>query len=215
MGRSMARPIAIALCFVLPLIAHAQVTVYRCTDSFGAVTLQNGTPCPKGSKQEKRTVEPAQSVATPAPVTLLPVTPQPPSAPQTQAQAPTQTRATPDPLPAATLPESERLPPPPLYQCNTVDQDSYLSDVPDPPQRCVRLNTTGLDGNASNGAGEACAMVSDQCQRIPDGQACDAWKRRVREAEAAWKFARADSAEKNKAEYERIARVAVETTCGQ
>src|SRR3546814_7652727 len=27
-------------------------TIYRCTNALGALTIQNGIPCPKGSKQE-------------------------------------------------------------------------------------------------------------------------------------------------------------------
>ena len=30
--------------------AHGQVVIYRCTDASGALTIQNNTPCPKGSK---------------------------------------------------------------------------------------------------------------------------------------------------------------------
>ena len=29
--------------------AHAAVVIYRCTDAFGRLTVQNDTPCPKGS----------------------------------------------------------------------------------------------------------------------------------------------------------------------
>ena len=119
------------------------------------------------------------------------------------------------PLPAAQTRPGERLPPPPLYQCNTVENDSYLSDTPDPKPRCVRVETVGIDGSQQLGAGQACTMVYDQCQRIPDGAACPAWRKRVNEAQAAWTFARADSADALKAEYERIARVVAETTCNQ
>ena len=42
--------------------ASAQgVVIYRCTDANGALTIQNDTPCPKGSKQDRRVME-----ATPA-----------------------------------------------------------------------------------------------------------------------------------------------------
>src|SRR5690606_32166603 len=41
--------------------------IYRCTDASGAVTIQNDTPCPAGSKQQIRKVE------------ALPSTPPPPS----------------------------------------------------------------------------------------------------------------------------------------
>src|SRR3546814_7776867 len=32
-------------------------TIYRCTNALGALTIQNGIPCPKGSKQEVQVVE--------------------------------------------------------------------------------------------------------------------------------------------------------------
>ena len=39
--------------------AHGQVVIYRCTDASGALTIQNNTPCPKGSTQQRRVVEAA------------------------------------------------------------------------------------------------------------------------------------------------------------
>ena len=206
-------------------MAQQAVILYRCTDAVGVVTLQNDTPCPKGQRQEKRIVE-AAATAAPFPVPL----PSPPaqvvqsSVPDSaQTEPPTDASAAQTgaaiaavlPLPAARTAPAERLPPPPLYQCNTPDQDSYLSDTPDPKPRCVRVETVGIDGSQQLGAGQACTMVYDQCQRIPDAAACPAWRKRVNEAQAAWTFARADSADALKAEYERIARVVAETTCNQ
>ena len=117
------------------------------------------------------------------------------------------------PLPAAEKAIAERLPPPPLYQCNTPDNDSYLSDTSEPKPRCVPIGTVGIDGSQALGAGQACSMVFDQCQRVGDNAACDAWRRRVNQAQSAWTFGRADSAAELKREYERIARVVAETTC--
>ncbi|HEX2082275.1 MAG TPA: DUF4124 domain-containing protein [Xanthomonadaceae bacterium] len=210
--------------------AMAQTVLYRCTDARGVVTLQNDTPCAKGSKQEKRVVEDVSAAPFPQPLpgppALVAVPDQspantPPAAASTPAVAP----ASPTPaatgasavlpLPEAKTPPAERLPPPPLYQCNTVQNDSYLSDTPEPKPRCVRMDTVGIDGTQQLGAGSACSMVYDQCQRVPDGAACDAWRQRVNEAQAAWTFARADSADELKAEYERIARIVAETTCNR
>ena len=207
-------------------MAQQAVVLYRCTDARGVVTLQNDTPCPKGQRQEKRVVE-AAATAAPFPVPL----PSPPAEIVQMPAAPSRAQADQAipsnavdtsapvspvlPLPAAQTRAGERLPPPPLYQCNTVENDSYLSDTPDPKPRCVRVETVGIDGSQQLGAGQACTMVYDQCQRIPDGAACPAWRKRVNEAQAAWTFARADSADALKAEYERIARVVAETTCNQ
>ena len=34
------------------------VVIYRCTDAFGALTVQNDVPCPKGTKQQKQVIQP-------------------------------------------------------------------------------------------------------------------------------------------------------------
>lgn len=207
-------------------MAQQAVVLYRCTDARGVVTLQNDTPCPKGQRQEKRVVEAAATAAPfpvplqspPAEIVQMPAAPSRPQADQAIPSNAVDTLAPVSPvlpLPAAQTRPGERLPPPPLYQCNTVENDSYLSDTPDPKPRCVRVETVGIDGSQQLGAGQACTMVYDQCQRIPDGAACPAWRKRVNEAQAAWTFARADSADALKAEYERIARVVAETTCNQ
>jgi hypothetical protein len=206
--------------------AQKAVVLYRCTDARGVVTLQNDTPCPKGHQQEKRVVE-AAATAAPFPVPLPPppaeIVQMSAASNRPQADQPIPSNAVDTsapvspvlPLPAAQKPPGERLPPPPLYQCNTAENDSYLSDTSDPKPRCVRVETVGIDGSRQLGAGQACTMVYDQCQRIPDGAACPAWRKRVNEAQAAWTFARADSAAELKTEYERIARVVAETTCNQ
>lgn len=211
--------VALLLAFSTTAPSAAQeVVMYRCTDARGVVTLQNDVACPKGTQQEKRVVDtgataapfpdlpnaPAKTI-TPSPVPVL--GPQP--APATDKFTPVL------PLPDAKTPPQERLPPPPLYQCNTAENDSYLSDTPDPKPRCVRMNTVGIDGSQQLGAGAACSMVYDQCQRVPDNAACPAWRKRVNEAQAAWTYARADMAAQAKADYERIARVVAETTCNQ
>jgi hypothetical protein len=45
--------------------AHAQSTIYRCTDASGAMTIQNN-PCPAGSKEDKRSVKGVESRPLPA-----------------------------------------------------------------------------------------------------------------------------------------------------
>ena len=180
------------------------VVIYRCTDAFGALTVQNDVPCPKGTKQQKQVIQP------PPPMPAYRPVPEPVPAAKALSPVP-EPVAEPAPLPIA---DSERLPPPALYQCNTYDHDSYLSEVATPEPRCVRLETTDLSGSADSTAGVACEMVTDQCQRVADGGACVAWKQRLREAEAAWKFARAEDADANKAEYERVQRIVRDSTCG-
>jgi hypothetical protein len=44
----------LGLAGLLQTASAQSVVIYRCTDASGALTIQNGTPCPKGSKQERR-----------------------------------------------------------------------------------------------------------------------------------------------------------------
>src|SRR3546814_6318329 len=52
------------------------------------------------------------------------------------------------------LADADRLPPPPLYQCNTWDNQKYLSEDADPKPRCVQLQTTGLAGDPNRARSE-------------------------------------------------------------
>ena len=199
-----------AAAWLLP--AHASATgvvIYRCTNAFGALTVQNDVPCPKGSKQKKQVIQ------APPP---MPAYRPPAHAEHTEPAVPAAPVPASAPAPAPDVPaiaDADRLPPPVLYQCNTYDNDSYLSENGTPPQRCVRLQTTDLAGAVDDSAGVACQMVTDQCQRIADGAACAAWKRRLRELEAGWKFARAAEAQAAKAEYERAVAIVRDSTCGR
>jgi len=222
----MIRNTIFALSFALAMSPAAQaqsgeVVIYRCTDAKGKVTIQNGAPCPKGAKEEKRAVQgptvvpsytpPAPSTP-PAQTKPAPVTPTPTPTP---ALAPT-TAAQPSAPPAAKTPPAERLPPPPIFQCNTWDNDSYLSENGDPKPRCVTLNTTDLSGNPANlPGGAACEMKTDQCQRVPDGQACEAWKKRQREVESTWRHARANDKQSLQEEFARVTQIYEDSTCAK
>ena len=203
--------VVFVLCLAMGGIAPASVfaadvVIYRCTDRFGALTVQNDMPCPKGSKQQKQVIQPPPPMPAYRPV----ATPQP----QPSAPSPAPTPAVPDEPETSKIADADRLPPPVLYQCNTYDHDSYLSENATPQPRCVALQTTDLQG-ASNNLGNACQMVTDQCQRVADGAACSAWKQRLRETEAAWKFARPADADANRAEYERVQTIVRDSTCGK
>ena len=178
--------------------AHAGVVIYRCTDAFGHLTVQNDVPCPKGSKQRKQVVDtpppmPAYRAPTPATPTLRSVAPMPAS------EAP--------PTAPATV-----LPPPPLFRCHTPDGDSYLDESNTPSPRCIAQQVVDAEGNP-NPAATACDVERDTCERIPDGEACAAWQQRARETEAAWRFSRPESLDANRAEYDRVQRVLKESTC--
>jgi hypothetical protein len=193
------------------LTVHAaapSVVIYRCTDAFGGVTLQNKAACPKGSHQQKQVIE----SPTPMPA-YRPV--ESPAAPPPEQHVESVQPTAPDAKPAPVVADADRLPPPALYQCNTFDNDQYLSETATPEPRCVRLQTTDLQGEADNGAGVACQMVTDQCQRIADGAACASWKQRLRETQAALTFARPEDAAPAKLEYERVQKIVGDSTCGR
>lgn len=203
------RRIAFAAVLLLAFDAFAaqRVVLYRCTNASGAVMVQNDVPCKKGEKQEKRVVEapPPPPLPAPAPApTVMPVAPVPPPAPV----------ATIKPAPANDLAAANRLPPPALYQCHTFDNDSYLSDNGSPPPRCVVMQTVGIDGNPDNGAGEACEIVNDKCERVADGGLCEAWNKRLLEAESAMRFGKPEQTEASRAEFDRIGKIMRESSCG-
>ncbi len=101
---------------------HADdVTIYRCTDAGGHLTLGD-TPCTRGQKQETRTMlRPRDGVA-----------PLPPSAQRIEQPAPPPSRL----LVVA--------PPRPLYECVTPDGDHYTSDTGEGNPRWVPLWTLGF-----------------------------------------------------------------------
>jgi hypothetical protein len=205
---------ALAIVCVAPqAVVQAQVVIYRCTDARGEITLQNDVPCPKGSKQVKRVMEapPPAAPYVPAPA------PAPPPAPVAEvAPAPAAPSRPPSPLdalPPPAIADADRLPPPALFECRTWDNDSYLDERGTPPPRCVTLSTTGLGGYVE-GAGAACEMKTDSCQRIPDGALCDSWRRRLREAESVLRFGVSEDQDKARADLERIALVVRDSTCG-
>jgi hypothetical protein len=195
--------------------AAEKVVIYRCTDGKGAVTFQNNVACPKGSKQERRVMETPPPKARPA--APAPAPPEPAATPVPEA-APLASAAPLEPLPPPDYPaadEGNQLPPPVLYECRTYNDDSYLSEIGTPQQRCVTLTTTGLGGIAAGGAGDACEMKTDECARVPDGGLCDRWRQRLREAESAVRFGASEDLGFAEAEVQRIGRIVRESVCAQ
>lgn len=191
--------------------AHAQdVTIYRCTDADGAVTLQNNAPCPKGMKQEVRVLGGVPTV--PATTTVIPTVAHPvPGRPAATDPASTTPVASERPMATEAAPP-QRLPPPALFQCRSWDDHDYLGDVAEPPGVCVPIETMGIDGSSTLAAGSACEMRRDACTEVPQDQLCAAWSRRVAEAEFRWKYAGSGNDER-RAEYERVAGIHNRSTC--
>ena len=88
--------------------ATTDVTIYRCTNASGALTLRD-SPCLKGEQQDVRTMQ----------------RPRDPS-PSAQPPAPTPTPAA--PVPNTTVQVVYLTPPRPLYECVTPDGETYTSD---------------------------------------------------------------------------------------
>ncbi len=191
--------LAAALC--LPAHAQTDITIYRCVDPSGAVTLQNDVPCPKGSQQTVRKVG------------ALPTMPAPIAAPAAPAAKPAPAAAIPTSptAPVASAPVA-RTPPPPLFQCRTWDDRDYLGDTAEPPATCVPVQAMGIDGTTASAAGTSCEMRRDACTAVPAEQLCAVWKKRVDEAEFRWKFGGGRDDDR-KVEFDRLARIHRESTC--
>lgn len=182
-----------ALC--LPAHAQKDMTIYRCVDPSGAVTLQNDVPCPKGSQQSVRKISvlPAPAAAAPAPVAR-----------------PAAVTAPPPVTPAAAA--VVRSAPPPLFQCRSWDDRDYLGDTAEPPATCAPVQAMGIDGTTQSAAGTSCEMRQDACVAVPAEQLCSRWKKRVDETGFRWKFGGGRNDER-KAEFDRITKIYRESTC--
>lgn len=119
---------ALALVLSIPCNATAAqstgVTVYRCIDAKGHVTLGD-EPCPTGSKEEVRTMQRPQDAP-----------PRPPALPTPEAAETTQAPAPPPQVVVMHTPQ-------PMYECTTPDGERYTSDTGDGNPRWVPLWTLG------------------------------------------------------------------------
>lgn len=179
----------------------ADVVVYRCVAADGAVTLQNDRRCPKGSREQRRVLEaPAARVAPPAR----------PAAASMSGPAPAPVVALPvDPTPVVEVPRSA---PPALFACRTWEGTRYFGDAQQPAARCAPLATVGLDGRES-AAVQACEVVADTCDPVPETARCEAWAERLRAAEDAARFGDATAAPAGEAEARRIRELLAGSTC--
>ena len=194
----------------IPAFAQRHVVIYRCTDASGALTIQNDESCPKGSKQQKKTVD----VPPPMPTyeSRAERMPKIVAAEKKQEEQRIQDdiqEALPPPVP-----EEDRKPPPPLFECTTWDKQTYLTDDETPPQRCVPIQVVGLDG-VVNGAAQACRYSTDTCAPVPDDTLCRGWQRRVDEAKFRAHFAGESKDEERQLDYEKLAATVRNSTCGQ
>ena len=196
--------LAAGMAAAAPLHAQ-QVELYRCTDASGALTIQNDVPCPVGQRQEIQVVDPPPPLpAYRGRAERMPAI----VAAEEERRAAAAALALPAPVPAG-----ERTAPPPLFQCSTWDEDTYLTEDATARERCAPLRTVGLDGNPMHGAGSACQTVRDQCQAVPEAALCATWQRRVDEAQFRWKFARTGNDDPRRFEYDRLVAILANSTC--
>lgn len=200
--------LAFALLFAAHAV-HAQETVfYKCTDAKGNVSMQNGVPCAAGMKQEVKRIGEVKTVPVPAKKPV--VVEAPPEKPEygefVMVQGPAVKRA-----PAA---EAAALPAPPaLFQCRTWEGNDYLGETATPEPVCASLQVTGIDGSAALGMGSACEMKYDTCSAIAAEQLCDAWYRRLDDAEFKLKYASDDSRSEKQAAFDAIDRKIKASNC--
>ena len=143
--------------------AQDTVTVHRCVDAKGHVTLQ-GDPCPAGSQGNTRQMQRPKDPPTGPPVVLA-------KAPEA---APLE--------PYYDEPAYEPIPPPVMFRCTSYDGIVRESENYDPNPRCEPLGlyypqVTGQQATM-------CRWVEDSCLRLSDAAACAVWKKKLVEAKS-------------------------------
>lgn len=206
---------ALALLLLLPAAgatAQRQVVIYRCTAPNGALTIQNDVPCPKGSRQQKQVIDvpPPMPAYEPRAARMPDVVAEEQQAAEAEVQAVVQAEVPPP------EPDAPRAPPPPLFHCTTLDQESYYTEAETPQERCAPMRIVGLDGGAGAGsAAQACVTVPDRCSAVPADQLCEAWSRHVSEAQFRWKFGGADEDHAKETTYRTLAAELAKSNCGE
>lgn len=170
-----------------------KVTIYRCLDAKGKVSLQD-SPCAKTSKQESlemarpKDAAPVKNpVAKPAPV----ITQMPPVQ---------------DSIPSL-------LAPPDLYQCTNYEGKTRDSENYDPNPRCEPLWAQGYRmEHAPYEQRAACSWVQDSCVRYEGRALCERWKAKKKQAESDLRYAFSDTAAFRKSDLARISQI-VQRSC--
>lgn len=172
------------------------LTVHRCTDARGQVTLQDD-PCPPGSREETR----AMTRPKDPPASAQPVKPVAMPA-----------------LPAPELPEADAppprlpIPPPPMYKCTSYDGDERFSESYDPNPRCEPLVIYyPYPNQLTPQQALSCRWVEDSCVRLSDRAACARWIQMRKDAVSALTRAFSDTAAYRKSELERLTQIVNES----
>lgn len=178
-----------------PLAGHGAeetVTIHRCVDSKGRITLQDDA-CPPGSQASTRQMQ-------------RPRDPAPTSAPAATATAPA------EPEPTDFAADYPPIPPPPMFRCTSYDGLVRHSENYDPNPRCEPLGLYARPGQLSNEQSRMCRWVEDSCVRLSDAQACAVWRKKQVEAKSKALHAFSDTAAYWKSEVIRISQV-IDESC--
>ncbi|MGH8108933.1 MAG: DUF4124 domain-containing protein [Arenimonas sp.] len=169
-----------------------KVTVYRCVDTKGKVSLQD-SPCVMTSQQETREMlrptdaPPSKKMPAPPPAPVTPIVQQ----------------YVPDPMP-----------PPVLYQCTNYEGKVRDSEVYDPNPRCEPLWVLGYNEAylPIEERGKRCRWIEDSCVRYEGRALCERWRKKKKQAESDFKYAFSDTMAYRKSELARITQI-VRNSC--
>lgn len=185
--------VVLAAALVAVPAGHAEeITVYRCRDAQGRVTMQD-SPCAAGSTGTARTMTRPRD---------------PPPRPASPAPPP---RSAPPPPEAVADAEVWFEPPPPMFECTDYDGAVRYSETYRPSNRCVPLAVLGYDVGPG-AAAATCRWVEESCLRLDDDSACRHYRQLLTEAKSAALHAFSDTAAFRKSEVERLTRI-VDESC--
>lgn len=220
--RLLALPLLLLVAATPRVDAAEAVTVYRCTDGAGHVSLRD-TPCPKGLREQAIDMQrPVDPKPRPAVVRATPTPADPPVVGHTRVVFVDAARD--------------------LYQCTTPDGDRYTSDSGDGNPRWVPLWTLGVPAYwprnplgdrvgalppppPSDGPGPPDlppvvgiaytpgTWVRDHCVRLPEAQACEVLRTEQRALRKEW-FNAMPTRRAQVAEEEKILAQRIDRSCG-
>lgn len=173
-----------SLAFLLLVVAPgdaAEVTVFRCQDANGKVSLQDA-PCASGQQQlERQMTRPRDAAPRPAPAPVA----APPAA-----------------APALAVPVAS--PPPAMFRCTDFDGAVRFSEERRPSTRCVPLSVLGFDVRRSPQAAASCRWVTESCVRLDNINACRQFRAKLTQARSDALHAFSDTAAFRRSEVTRL-----------
>ena len=174
----------------------ATVTVHRCTNARGQVTLQDD-PCPPGSQEQTR------AMARPK---------DPPVGSRAVRVADTAAMPQPEVVDADAGAPRLPIPPPPMYRCTSYDGDERFSESYDPNPRCEPMVIYyPYPNQLTPQQALSCRWVEDSCVRLSDRAACERWVQMRKDAGSAVLRSFSDTAAYRKSELERLNQIVAES----